>query len=569
MNTKKRTELFLKRILSVFILISMLLLVSMVALEYSNAVADVQHKGVIRITSSGDIEGSDKISRNGNVYTLKDDIISVVKYDTVFINIDCDGIIFDGAGKTIRGADGGIAIGIYEKRNVIIKNMRIVDFQTGIEICDYFPLDLESPLIASGNQVIDSYFETRYEAISLYGVKEVISGNTFISKSGNAIMFQANKTTVIDNIFKNCGLSLYEPSISNVFSNNTINDKPLVVFEGKSNKVIDDAAQVILINCKNMVVQNVADTDVNRPIQIHLFGTTNTKITNCKANVALQNSNSNLLIGNEFSTGNGQPAVVSLGNSHNNTITQNSIVGINRSGIILSNSAYNKIEKNNISTSSSSALVDCAIITLECYKNYIYENNMTSEGIGLNLGGEYNVFFKNNVSQGRYNIFMNDARYNDILGNKLSGANEYAICLNYADFNNFVWNNFIDNTKIYEEHKVLWKSFSNLSYCSENNKWDNGIEGNYWSDYMGHDTNGDGIGKSPYVVYENFVDNYPLTRPYDTSKIQVIFEQWDGFSKNFPLMTTIAIASGAIIIVIVAIVLLWRFKNVPKTKIVG
>jgi hypothetical protein len=156
MNTKKRNELFLKRMLPVFIVISMLLLVSIVALEYSNAVADVQHKGVIRITSSENIEGSDKISRNGNVYTLKEDITSYVKYDTAFINIGCDGIIFDGAGKTIRGADGGIAIGIYEKSNVVIKNMRIVDFQMGIEICDYFPLDLESPLIASGNQLIDS-----------------------------------------------------------------------------------------------------------------------------------------------------------------------------------------------------------------------------------------------------------------------------------------------------------------------------------------------------------------------------------------------------------------------------
>lgn len=42
------------------------------------------------------------------------------------------------------------------------------------------------------------------------------------------------------------------------------------------------------------------------------------------------------------------------------------------------------------------------------------------------------------------------------------------------------------------------------------NQWDNGAEGNYWSDYTGVDGNGDGIGDTPYVIPSRGVDRFPL-----------------------------------------------------------
>ena len=48
--------------------------------------------------------------------------------------------------------------------------------------------------------------------------------------------------------------------------------------------------------------------------------------------------------------------------------------------------------------------------------------------------------------------------------------------------------------------------------------WDNGKEGNYWSNYTGVDANLDGIGDTPYVVRSDYVytiDMYPLVSPFD------------------------------------------------------
>jgi parallel beta-helix repeat protein len=220
-------------------------------------------------------------------------------------------------------------------------------------------------------------------------------------------------------------------------------------------------------------------------------------------------------------------AAVELLNSHNNTITQNSLRGTGCYGIILTGSGYNKIEKNSIVSTSP----DRAGIQLEstgCEYNYIYENNITAEayGIYLQTGAEHNVFFKNTVYNCKDSLMMSGSMFNDFLGNTFSGASRYAVYLGGSDGNNFVWNSFDDNTGVFEAHEMYWMSFINGSYYAEYTTWDDGKEGNYWSDYTGQDSNGDGIGDTPYRVYENFTDSYPLTEPYDTSKIYVDFKEW-------------------------------------------
>jgi len=47
-------------------------------------------------------------------------------------------------------------------------------------------------------------------------------------------------------------------------------------------------------------------------------------------------------------------------------------------------------------------------------------------------------------------------------------------------------------------------------YSDSANVWDDGNEGNYWSDYTGQDLNRDGIGDPSYIINVNNKDNNPL-----------------------------------------------------------
>lgn len=103
---------------------------------------NVESEGNISITSEGVIKGTDKIQRDGDVYILLDDI-------SVGIFIQKGNISFDGAGFTIRGS-GQEGRGIDLSNNpgsVMIKNVQIRDFDTGIKIVN-----------TNNNKVIGNYF---------------------------------------------------------------------------------------------------------------------------------------------------------------------------------------------------------------------------------------------------------------------------------------------------------------------------------------------------------------------------------------------------------------------------
>jgi parallel beta-helix repeat protein len=87
-----------------------------------------------------------------------------------------------------------------------------------------------------------------------------------------------------------------------------------------------------------------------------------------------------------------------------------------------------------------------------------------------------------------------------VVRNTIQGNTPYGIRLSGSDNNIIYHNNFINNTN---------QVYSTYSY---NNTWDNGCEGNYWSNYNGTDLNGDGIGDTE-LPWEG-VDYYPLMNLY-------------------------------------------------------
>lgn len=86
--------------------------------------------------------------------------------------------------------------------------------------------------------------------------------------------------------------------------------------------------------------------------------------------------------------------------------------------------------------------------------------------------------------------------FNYIIGNTLTNNTVGVEVQPSSSFNTFYHNNLICN-----------KAYQVQIFGGVSNRWDDGIEGNYWSDYKGLDINGDGVGDTELP---SWVDYYPL-----------------------------------------------------------
>ncbi len=125
-----------------------------------------------------------------------------------------------------------------------------------------------------------------------------------------------------------------------------------------------------------------------------------------------------------------------------------------------------------------------------CFKNWV--------GIQL-YKSDYNVVENNIAGDCEKGISLYEASHNYLRRNTILN-NLYGIRFSSSHLNSIFHNNLVENS----EQADLVFSYQNV--------WDNGCEGNYWSDYNGTDSNGDGIGDTelPWLG----IDNYPLMNLY-------------------------------------------------------
>ncbi|MEA2090720.1 MAG: NosD domain-containing protein, partial [Thermoproteota archaeon] len=147
----------------------------------------------------------------------------------------------------------------------------------------------------------------------------------------------------------------------------------------------------------------------------------------------------------------------------------------------------------------------------------ISDNILKKSYYGIQLSESNNTQIVNNIvtNNFEYGIYFSpNSSHNCVIGNTIAYNPTGVKIDSPAKSNLFYHNNFVNNTFFQVETLALAD-------------WDNGVEGNYWSDYIGTDlyhgpcqneTGSDGIGDTGYVIVGIMADRYPLMEPWSLTR---------------------------------------------------
>jgi parallel beta-helix repeat protein len=225
----------------------------------------------------------------------------------------------------------------------------------------------------TGNTIMSNEGDGIYLYNSYYNL---LSENIISDNYGGIVLVQSDYNTVSDNVFHNDGiviLGFYQ----NTVTNNLVNGKPLVFLNGKSDTVVNEAGQVVLVNCHNITIQNCELFHTSIGIYLGYSNScriSRNNISSCPYGIILVQSDSNNIsmnsivkntYGISFNTCNRNNIMwntisfnkyigIALDSAHNNTISTNNIKfngGLrniqNGFGLRLSNSSYTRVAHNN------------------------------------------------------------------------------------------------------------------------------------------------------------------------------------------------------------------------------
>jgi len=293
-----------------------------------------------------------------------------------------------------------------------------------------------------------------------------ITGNTVSSNNEDGIVLSySSNNTVTGNTASNGyeGIRLTESSYNNITGNVASNNN-------------DDGIHLEDSSNNSISGNNITGNSQNG---IYLYYSSDNKIlsntfsSNLGSGIFLYYSSDNTILKNmDFSDS--MYGIVLWSHSRRNIVSEN-ILSLSHRGITMGYSDDNRILNNTVSRT------DLGIEMQQICRNSIIANNMVSES------NECGIYIESENEETRYNAIVGNNIMHSLVGIRITRLSGNVI----------YHNNFVDNT-------------NQTSVSNSTNIWDDGVEGNYWSNYTGVDLNHDGIGDTPHVIDANNTDNYPL-----------------------------------------------------------
>jgi parallel beta-helix repeat protein len=276
-----------------------------------------------------------------------------------------------------------------------------------------------------------------------------------------------------------------------------------------------DKAAIALLGADSCLLENnrCGWDSLNRNNRgIYLYNASNCTLQNnlCAFNTAagiyISAGSGNRLVENTLEA-NGGPAIEITNSSTQNTLQKNRCTAhYTNPAIRLSATTYNVITQN-ICTGNYTGLALLSQANFNSITDNLFESSTSS---GIELRNSSSQFLKNTSRLNYYGIYSYDSQYNTLL-----------------------YNLFENNTSnVYAYYRFsegdYWNSPFPLTYLYEGTLFSNKM-GNYYSTYPGTDLDGDGIGETPYPLYETFSQDYfPLVSPPMNYLIQTWYASGEG-----------------------------------------